>query len=49
MLCSIGIHKWINIDNYTPIPGDGEMIYFSNLHECVRCKKQEPKPMGGII
>jgi len=48
-LCNIGLHKWVNIDRHTPIPTDGERIYFSNLHECSHCKKKEYKPMGSII
>jgi len=49
VMCSLGFHKWKNIDRYTPIPKDGEMICFQNLHECKNCKKQEYKGMGCII
>jgi hypothetical protein len=49
LLCFFGFHKWKNIDDYFPIPKDGEMICFQNLHECKNCKKQEYKGMGCII
>lgn len=49
VMCSLGFHKWKNIDRYTPIPKDGKMICFQNLHECKNCKKQEYKGMGCII
>ena len=49
LLCFLGFHKWKNIDGYTPIPKDGEMICFQNLHQCKNCKKQEYKGMGCII
>ena len=47
--CFLGLHKWKNIDDYTPIPQNGEMICFQNLHECEKCKKREYKGMGCIV
>ena len=49
VMCRFGFHKWINIDNYDPIPKDGEMICYQNLHECSKCKKQEYKGMGCVV
>jgi len=48
VICRFGFHKWVNIKPYTPRPKNGKMIYFQNLHECSRCKKQEFKGMGCI-
>ena len=42
--CWLGFHKWKNIDkNPMPNPQNGEMICWSDLHECEHCKKQEYK------
>lgn len=50
IMCYFGFHKWINIDlRQTPNPKEGEMICWSELHECAHCKKQEYKGMGWII
>lgn len=47
--CSLGYHNWINIDKRPmPNPKPGEMICWSELHECKHCKKQEYKGMGCI-
>lgn len=49
-LCWLGFHKWINIDtNPMPNPKAGEMICWSELHECRHCKKQEYKGMGCVV
>ena len=49
-LCWLGFHKWVNIDtNPMPNPKAGEMICWSELHECCHCKKQEYKGMGCIV
>ena len=47
--CLLGFHKWINIDT-TPLPNPklGEMICWSELHECKFCKKQQYLGMGCI-
>ena len=48
--CWLGFHDWVNIDtNPTPNPKTGEMICWSELHECSRCKKQEYKGMGCVV
>jgi hypothetical protein len=50
LLCLLGFHKWFNIDtNPIPNPKAGEMICWSELHECIHCKKQEYKGMGCIM
>ena len=48
-LCFLGMHKYVNIERRTPIPKNGEMICFTNLHECERCKKRKSLGMGCII
>lgn len=49
-LCWLGFHKWVNIDTSPmPNPKAGEMICWSELHECCHCKKQEYKGMGCIV
>ena len=49
-LCWLGFHNWVNI-NVTPIPNPkaGEMICWSDLHECKHCKKQDYKGMGCVV
>ena len=48
--CYFGLHKWINIDKSPqPNPKEGEMICYSNLHECSHCKKQQPLGMGCVV
>lgn len=48
--CRLGFHRWVNIDSSPmPNPKAGEMICWSELHECGRCKKQEYKGMGCIV
>lgn len=49
VMCCLGYHKWKNIDDYLPIPKNGEMICFQNIHECERCKKQKYLGMGCIV
>ncbi len=50
LLCWLGFHRWVNIDSSPmPNPKDGEMICWSELHECRRCKKQEYKGMGCTV
>lgn len=47
--CFLGFHKWRNIDNYFPIPTQGnETICFRNLHKCDNCGKEEYKGMGCV-
>jgi len=49
ILCFFGFHKWKNIDtNSTPNPMEGEIICWSELHECQHCKKQKYLGMGCI-
>ena len=48
--CWLGFHDWVNIDtNPMPNPKAGEMICWSDLHECEHCKKQEYKGMGCVV
>jgi hypothetical protein len=49
IVCRLGFHKWENIAPHTPIPKNGEMICFQNLHECEYCKKQQNLAMGCIM
>lgn len=48
--CFFGFHKWKNIDT-TPLPElkEGESCYYSDLHKCKECGKEEYKGMGWII
>jgi len=48
--CWLGFHSWVNIDD-TPMPNPkaGEMICWSELHQCSRCGKQEYKGMGCVV
>ena len=50
LICLLGFHKWVNIDS-TPMPNpkEGEMICWSELHECGECGKQEYKGMGCVV
>lgn len=49
-ICWLGFHDWVNIDtNPMPNPKAGEMICWSDLHECEHCKKQEYKGMGCVV
>jgi len=50
VFCLLGFHRWVNIDE-TPMPNPkaGEMICWSELHQCSRCGKQEYKGMGCVI
>lgn len=50
LLCWLGYHRWVNIDSSPmPNPKYGEMICWSELHECWHCKKQEYKGMGCVV
>ena len=50
ILCYFAFHQWININTKPqPNPKPGEMICYTDLHECKHCKKQEYKGMGWIV